>query len=193
MATGDVEFGLDTTYSVNTGEYFAILSKSEPPASGTVGALFTRLISLDAPVVPDGYEFSIFDKDGVVKFDSHSDLNDRVNVFHEWDDDQFLRAAAENRDSRPFNGEYQGVNRRAFARPLTAIANTGWTVLVYYDLSMYEDFLLDSLILAFIASLTFAAICMILIGVAALGFYRLWLRKRIGTGRTSARFQSSFV
>ena len=107
-----------------------------------VAVLSTRLLSVTATVIPDGFDFAVIDRAGGVLYDSDDKRALQENLFKESDDDVELQTLAFTRTFNWLNIHYMGRPHRAYTRP---VANMPWTLVVLMDDSLISQSTFDTL------------------------------------------------
>lgn len=151
-------FRVDPIFSMNTGEYLAVISRAvsphtvvceeqKGPRTLRVESMVTPLMSLINPVMPPDYGFALIDADGLVLFHSTATKNGQENLFHELDDSRALRSAVLGRTGHHFAARYIGVNHRFFSTPLLNLQRAPWSLVVFHDLSARSSQHLERVVL----------------------------------------------
>jgi hypothetical protein len=107
------------------------------PASagpGTLLAATAEMISVNAPLLPRGYEFAIFDHDGDVMYHSVTERSIDENIFEEVDEPRPFRFMTVR---EPFDTWYRGREYRA---ALVRLGNTDLTLAVMRDMNGVQAF-----------------------------------------------------
>lgn len=130
-----------------TGEKSAAISTdvSWPDGSGIpggdaaaapwVGAVLTRLASLDRPVLPPGVSFAVVDSTGRAWFHALEERAQEENLVEETGGDEVLRSTLIAHAQRNLDVDYRGQRTHLFVRPLPG---TPWAVVVMLDKAQLE-------------------------------------------------------
>ena len=141
----DREFGLQTVSSSTTGEHLTIAAVKEA-RGGRIRMTSTRLMSLEHPVMREGYHFAVLDRVGRVQYHSESFRNGRENFLEECRNPDSLKpllggqAPESGREVRLEYGGGAGI--QAWVTPLSmqpaskkpGIVGLDWTLVTYREL-----------------------------------------------------------
>lgn len=165
-----VSLSVEGLTSRTSGENVAVISV--PPDREYVPALDTRLLSLYHPALPTGFSFCIIDdKTGSVLFHTDIAKNLDEDFFEECDQDKFLRAAVQARDSAFVSLHYLGGSHRAFVTP---IKDLPWSLVVLRDKRILRTVNLEMMTLSAIAFTSYT----VLLGAALFLFFLMRSKPR---------------
>jgi hypothetical protein len=129
------ELYVEPLISPNTGEYLTVLTKpfEKPGQKKFVGFLIVPLSSVNSPIFPPNYGFSVIRTDGTVLFSSNPDRNLRENFFRQCGWNEQLVQACQARRSRTLSATYAGTDVLMHLRPMATLDKADWTVVTYRE------------------------------------------------------------
>lgn len=169
---------VEPLYSPNTSEFLTILMrkydyrKPNGDNSSFVGIIVAPLASLNAPVFPAGYGFSVVRRDGSVLFSSNPARNLRENLWRECGLDDRLSSALESGVARTMNLRYAGRDVLMHIRPFDSLDGAGWSIATYRELAGDQQMEVDTLT----QSMKLMAPCALTILLLAIGL-SLYIRR----------------
>jgi hypothetical protein len=123
--------------------------RSRSDLTGGTAVLTAQPLSLIDPILPYGYGFALLDDKGVVLFHSDKTRNLRENFLQETDWNKQLRAAMFGHSNQhPLEITYMGKDYRALVVPIPGISQSGWSLIVYRDLTSIRTLNLQAIIMA---------------------------------------------
>lgn len=160
---GNRKFMMQSIYSWSTGEHqVAISTPSQRPQklinnqsneyiSTPVVALTSNMHSIGDVLMPFGYHFAIIDAQGTVLFSDNKRKNLQENFMQECENDNFIHAAIQSRQSLFSMNKYQNKENRMLIRPL---ANLPLYLVTYYESQYYKakDSVVNTIVILFTLS-----------------------------------------
>lgn len=143
LVRGLPAFAIQRIMSYSTGSLSTAIAipeqgiKNNPDLSEVkVGVISGPLQSLSAPVLPDGFHFSIIeDATGLVIAHDNAGRVLVEDFFREADDNSELRASVKGRQGKSFHGKYHGRQSFFYTR---AIQGLPWSVIVIQDKTLVQ-------------------------------------------------------
>jgi hypothetical protein len=137
---------VEPLFSPNTSEFLTTLTKKYDygPEKGFVGVIVAPLSSLNAPVLPPGYGFSVVRRDGSVLFSSNTARNLRENLLRECGLDDRLRKALDTGIAHTMETKYGGKDVLMYVRPFDSLDGAGWSIVTYRDLERDQTMQADT-------------------------------------------------
>jgi hypothetical protein len=149
---------VEPLFSPNTGEFLTILMKkyryeaqcqAEPDCTvhrDFVGLMVAPLVSLNAPVFPPGYGFSVVRKNGLVLFSSKPDRNLRENLMRECGLNSRLEDALNTGVPHTMRLRYGGKEVLMHVQPFEALDGANWSIVTYRDIASEQKIQVDTFI-----------------------------------------------
>jgi len=138
--------------AVRTGDCDVTLPGHFAPRSDLTGGtavLSAQPLSLIDPILPYGYGFALLDDKGVVLFHSDKTRNLRENFLQETDWNRQLQAAMFGHSSQhALEITYMGKDYLALVVPIPGVSQSGWSLVVYRDLTSVRTLNLQAIIMA---------------------------------------------
>ncbi len=112
-------------------------SKISLPGEAKVGVISGPLLSLSAPVLPDGFHFAIIEDDtGLVVAHDNPGRVLVEDFFREADDNPDLLASILRRQGKAIHGKYHGRSSLFYTRSIQGIP---WSVVVIHDRTIMQE------------------------------------------------------
>jgi hypothetical protein len=118
---GDKRFRLESIYSNTSGDVMAVLSRPSPDLPDSLFCISSVMYSLINTILPEGFEFRIIGKDGMVWFHSDQKKNNRENFLEECSYNSEIREAIHNRVSALVPLQLSPKNYRSYISPIGTI------------------------------------------------------------------------
>jgi hypothetical protein len=126
--------------------------------------------------MPPDYGFALLDREGKVLFHSTSALSGRGNFLDDLDDPRDLRAAMLSGQELNFWARYQGLGMRVHSTPLTGIAGSSWTLVVFHELFQNEAQNAERIALfAVLALAYFVIVCIMVLSIPIESVTPTWI------------------
>ena len=106
---------IDQIFSFTTGTFRSVISKK---TTAGVAAMTLTMKSIDAILMPDGYQFAIVNSDGLVLYHTKSNRNLFENLYKEFADKKNLLSSIEAKSDTSFEAEYYGKHYNVKIKPM---------------------------------------------------------------------------
>lgn len=129
------EFYLESIYSLNTGEPYAVLSLPSKNDGDRVVAMTTSLKSILDPTETFGFKFALIDESGHVLFHSDRRRNLQENLLEDIGNEKQIASSLISRTPHIFSTSYYGKDQKAHITPVES-----WPLylVTFYDLSFFK-------------------------------------------------------
>ena len=178
-AESPTQLVIESYISPNTGEFLPtiVFNPGNPKLQGFRILTTTQLPSLVYAILPQGSNFAVVDKEGLVLFDSDPSRNLHENFFGETENPAELRMALEHMEQKYLSLRYGGHTIRAFVQPLgcddteehdNCIHNLGMGLIVFQGLDQQKELLstVGTNFLVYLLALPLLVACCALIGMS---------------------------
>src|ERR1700722_19726105 len=143
-------FWMEPMYSKTSGRYLAFISRAslgKLKDKAPVAVIGTAVVSVSEPVFPPDYGFAIVDREGEVLFHSTPAKNRRENFADACGRNRRLSDLFETRESDILDSSYLGIRHRILVRPITKFEDCPWSIVVFRDLTNWEEDHFDSVLM----------------------------------------------
>ncbi len=143
-------FWMEPDYSTTSAKYLVWISRpsaAQLHEKAPVAVMVTGLVSLSQAVFPPDYGFAIVDRNGKVLFHSTRAKNGRENFADACDRSRRLHDLFETRETGTLETSYLGIRHRVLVRPIDKFANCPWSLVVFRDLTAWDEDHFDSVLM----------------------------------------------